>query len=290
MIGQRILPRISTSGSRVVVRQLVFIRWSGKVGRSRHFSSTPLVYSGVSGVPGSGTGDGWSEKALQVDGSTADVLQPDMVQAVSEAVQHGHDLASLGLGVWYTPVGIVQILLDSLHHSTGLPWWGTIAITTCALRLLLFPLSVKFASNAAKMAKIQPQVTEVMKKVQYYSKIGATELLQKEQVKVAEIYREHNCSPFTMMALPFLQLPFFVSFFMGLRKMALAPLGSMKSGGMWWFSDLTLPDPTYVLPLMACGLFITNIQVSLLQTKTQVGIIITLVNLVSPTIVSDSGC
>jgi YidC/Oxa1 family membrane protein insertase len=214
----------------------------------------------VSKVPGGGAKDSWSDYVLESDlgASSVDVVGGDVLQtAVSEGAQ---DLAGLGLGALYTPVGLVQILLDSLHATTGLPWWGTIAVTTAIMRVCLFPLSVKFAKNAAKMAEIQPQLAEIMKKVQYYSKIGATELQQKEQMKVAEIYKAHDCSPLTMMTLPFLQLPFFMSFFIGLRKMAVASLESMKTGGALWFNDLTVPDPTYALPLIACGLFVMNIQ------------------------------
>lgn len=134
------------------------------------------------------------------------------------------------------------------------------AVTTVILRVSLFPLSVKFARNAAKMAKIQPQLAEVMKNVQHYSSIGDKERVEKERIKVADLYTANGCSPFTMMTLPFAQLPFFMSFFIGLRKMALAPVESMRSGGMLWFGDLTVPDPIYALPLIACGLFITNIQ------------------------------
>lgn len=230
----------------------------------RNISSTPAVSGGVSKVPGSDSKATWSEDVvLQAESGTnsPDILSGDVLQVVSEASHAGQDLASLGLGVLYTPVGLVQVLLDSLHSVTGLPWWGTIMVTTVILRVCLFPLSIKFAKNAAKMAKIQPELTEIMKRAQYYAKSGATEQQQKEMVKVAELYRSHDCSPFTMMTLPFMQLPFFMSFFIGLRKMALAPLESMKSGGMLWFSDLTVADPAHALPLIACGLFIMNIQV-----------------------------
>ena len=231
----------------------------------RTFSTSPLVSAGFSKVPGSGAKDNWSDDVLQLDSNTSapssEVLEGDMVQAVTDAAHAGQDLASLGLGALYTPVGLVQTLLDSLQTTTGLPWWGTIAVTTVVLRLCLFPLSIKFAKTAAKMAKLQPELAEVMKKIQYYVKIGATELQQKEQMKVAELYRAHNCSPLQMFTLPFLQVPFFMSFFIGLRKMALAPLESMKGGGLFWFTDLTVADPTYALPLIACGLFIMNIQV-----------------------------
>lgn len=46
----------------------------------------------------------------------------DLVAAIGEPT-----FESLGLGGW-TPVGIVHQLLELLHVSGGVPWWGTIAI------------------------------------------------------------------------------------------------------------------------------------------------------------------
>lgn len=36
-------------------------------------------------------------------------------------------LAELGLGS-YTPVGLIQNLLEFMHVSIGLPWWGAIVV------------------------------------------------------------------------------------------------------------------------------------------------------------------
>ena len=53
------------------------------------------------------------------------------------------------------------------------------------------------------------------------------------------------------------QLPFFMSMFLGLRGMANLPLESMMSGGLYWFKDLTVPDPFCVLPaLVSLTLFL----------------------------------
>jgi YidC/Oxa1 family membrane protein insertase len=38
--------------------------------------------------------------------------------------------------------------------------------------------------------------------------------------------------------------------FTGLRGMANLPLESMMHGGLFWFQDLTVPDPYYLLPLL----------------------------------------
>ena len=252
-----------TVGRRILFRHRSALVFRQRRITGRNFSVSLISYGGISKVPGSGARDGWSEALLPLDSEAA--ASSDAVQAVADAAaEHGSDLASLGLGTWYTPVGQLQLALDALQASTGLPWWGIIGIATVVMRILLFPLSVKFAVNATKMAKLQPELAEIMKKIQHFASIGAKELQEKEQIKMAALYKNHNCSPLTMMALPFMQMPVFMSFFIALRKMAVAPLDSMKTGGMAWFSDLTVTDPTYTLPLIACGVFIANIQVWIL--------------------------
>jgi len=47
----------------------------------------------------------------------------------------------------------------------------------------------------------------------------------------------------------------------GVNEMAALPVGSMQSGGLFWFSDLTIPDPYYVLPLMTAATLLITVEV-----------------------------
>jgi YidC/Oxa1 family membrane protein insertase len=44
-----------------------------------------------------------------------------------------------------------------------------------------------------------------------------------------------------------------MSIFFALRGMASAPVDSLRVGGLAWFQDLTVPDPTYILPVLTCA-------------------------------------
>ena len=178
---------------------------------------------------------------------------PELVPAVD-------DLASLGLG-GYTPVGLLQTVLDTVHFHTGLPWWATIAGATVALRIALLPLAFKMQVNAAKLQNLQPETSQIMERAKYYRSIGDSKSQADEAVKLIDLYRSHQCSPVKMFVMPLAQVPIFISFFMALRKMAAAPLESMKEGGALWFTDLTAIDTTYVLPLLAAGSFLLNVEV-----------------------------
>lgn len=53
----------------------------------------------------------------------------------------------------------------------------------------------------------------------------------------------------------------FASFFWALRGMVKVPVESMKEGGLWWFKDLTVPDPYYLLPLFTSTTLLITIEV-----------------------------
>lgn len=59
-----------------------------------------------------------------------------------------------------------------------------------------------------------------------------------------------------------LQAPVFISFFFALRGMANLPIESFKTGGMLWFTDLTVPDPFYILPLITSVSLFCTLEVS----------------------------
>lgn len=170
------------------------------------------------------------------------------------------DLVSIGLG-GYSPVGLVQTSLDYLHQL-GLPWWGAILVCTVVLRAALFPMVVKLQSNAARLNNIRPEMDRIMLRVKQHKEVGNTILAAQAMAEMMQLYQKNNCHPFKMMIMPFLQLPIFITFFMALRGMASAPVESMKYGGMLWFTDLTVPDPYFLLPVMGCLSFLAILEVS----------------------------
>lgn len=171
------------------------------------------------------------------------------------------DFAALGLG-GYTPPGLVQSALEFLHVNTHLPWWASIVAATIALRLALFPLAVRMQRNAAKIANINPIAAKIHESMTAYKRIGNKVAEAQEAAKLMSLYQQHGVNPLTaLFVMPLIQVPVFISFFFGIKGMTKLPLESMKTGGLYWFTDLTVPDPTYVLPLIACLTFISNIEV-----------------------------
>ncbi|KAG0279437.1 Mitochondrial inner membrane protein oxa1l, partial [Linnemannia exigua] len=131
------------------------------------------------------------------------------------AMKYG-DLKAMGL-VNFSPVGALESVLEAVHISTGLPWWATIAATTVAIRTALVPFIVKLQGNTARLHN--------------------------------ELFAKNDCNPLKSLMLPLLQAPVMISFYLALRDMANLPVPQFKEGGIAWFTDLTIADPTYVLPV-----------------------------------------
>ena len=251
----------SVARSRTAIsRSRVRTEWVG----SRQLSSSSVLRDAEQDLSDSEllketpTFTGWeSELTFSTDTAAASTTTAaDLLSVQTE------NFAELGLG-GYSPTGLIQSSLEFIHNNAHLPWWASIAVATVTLRLLLFPLAVRMQVNAAKIANINPYAQKIHKRMVAYRNIGNKVAEAQEASKLMTIYKQHGVNPIkTLFVMPFLQVPIFFSFFTAIRGMAGVPVESMKTGGVYWFTDLTVPDPTYVLPLLACLTFISNIEVT----------------------------
>lgn len=167
--------------------------------------------------------------------------------------------ASIGLGGW-SPVGLLQYWLEFLHVSCDLPWWGAIVVSTICMRALLTPLVIIVQRNAAKMSEVMPKMQEIQVKITEARQMGnATDTAMYTQELVQLMARE-KVNPLKNMLVPLAQAPIFVSYFICIRQMVNAPVESLQTGGLYWFTDLTLADPYYALPFLTCSTLLLTIH------------------------------
>ena len=82
-----------------------------------------------------------------------------------------------------------------------------------------------------------------------------------DPIQLNDLFMENKCHPLKGFISPLVQAPIFISFFIGLRKMAAAPVESLTTGGGLWFPDLTQGDPYHVLPIIASATMLATIEV-----------------------------
>ena len=68
----------------------------------------------------------------------------------------------------FPPVGFAQKLLEVVYDTTGLPWWGTILLTTVALRTAVtLPIAVYAQWNVLKIQQLRPILKEKGERLKY---------------------------------------------------------------------------------------------------------------------------
>ncbi|MED6233186.1 hypothetical protein ATANTOWER_008118 [Ataeniobius toweri] len=184
-----------------------------------------------------------------------------------------------GAGGWYgslsdsAPVHLCENFLVSVHQVSGLPWWLSIAMATVSVRTFItLPLAAYQLIIIAKVEALQVEISELAKRLRYEVSVRGRERGWKEKESrvqfqknlrrlVSQLYIRDNCHPFKASLLVWVQLPLWVSLSLALRNLSLdhsALQGELAAGGALWFSDLTVPDSTWILPVF---LGLTNLLI-----------------------------
>lgn len=159
------------------------------------------------------------------------------------------------------PVGIVQNCMEYLHIGLDLPWWACIVIGTVCVRTIMFPLVIMSQRNSAKMNNHMPQIQGLQLKLTEARQSGNAFEAARYSQEMMQFMKEKQLNPLKNLVVPLAQAPLFISFFIGLRQMATAPVESLRDGGIFWFTDLTVPDQFFLLPIITSFTMLATIEV-----------------------------
>lgn len=189
------------------------------------------------------------------------------------------------------PIGFTQKVLENIHTATGLPWWASIALSTILLRgIVTIPLAVYSTSIMAKVELLQPQIMKLslelrrevavaVKKFAWDAKKAQSKYNSTMKKLVSDLYIRDNCHPAKSSLVLWFQIPMWVCMSFALRNMSgavpaaasgvAAPVlcPDLAAEGMLWFPDLTVPDATWVLPVLLGVVNLLNIEMHTLTTK-----------------------
>jgi YidC/Oxa1 family membrane protein insertase len=123
-----------------------------------------------------------------------------------------------------------------LHHF--IPNWGLVIIVlTLIIKVLLHPLTHKGFESMKKMQELAPKLEEIKKK---YGNDP-----QKLNEEVMKLYREAGVNPMGGCLPMLLQIPVFFA----LYEIFLNAV-ELKGASFLWVTDLSVPDPTYLMPVL----------------------------------------
>ena len=113
--------------------------------------------------------------------------------------------------------------------------------------MALLPIALRGTQQQAALQGLRADLQPLQARIQAS---GGTDAAAVEELRA--LYARHGVSPFNVMLLPLAQLPIFMSFFLGLRRLA-DSFPTAHEGGMYWFVDLGARDESFYLPI-ASGL------------------------------------
>ena len=173
-----------------------------------------------------------------------------LVPAISEPVGE--------LGWW--PSDLMLQLLNDVHLTLDVPWWGAIALTTVAMRLLLSPLQVMSMKNLANIQRLKPEMDAIAARL-HTSGLSDETAKAEYAAQSKELYAVNECHPYRSLIMPVVQMPFAMALFFALKDMA-ETFPSVADGGALWFADLSTADASLYLPILSSAAFLATVELS----------------------------
>jgi inner membrane protein COX18 len=188
------------------------------------------------------------------------------------------------------PVLAFQEALVNIHSYSGLPWAAEIVACGIVMRSALLPLVIYERKQQAKFENLSPQLQKHMSLVNEQLKVKmAKREVSREQAKKEftiaarnkrkQLILDNNLHPFKRVIVILFQIPIWVTMSCALsnlclrspyihepkiRELATEAAPQLQTEGLLWFQDLTLSDPTYVLPVLFGTMFMANVVVTII--------------------------
>jgi YidC/Oxa1 family membrane protein insertase len=150
----------------------------------------------------------------------------------------GYDLdRSLDWG-WFGAIAEVFVRVLQFFHRYVHNWGAAIILLTVAVKILLYPLTLKSFKSMAEMQRVQP----LMQRLREQYKEDKTKLNE----ATMKLYKEHGINPAGGCLPMILQLPVFVALYRAIYQ----SIELRHAGFIFWIKDLSAPDPYYVTPIV----------------------------------------
>ncbi len=124
-------------------------------------------------------------------------------------------------------------------------WGWSIVILTLLINMVFFPLKLKSLRSAQAMQKVAPLMNEIQNRYKSYKLNDPRR--QRMNQEIMKLYQEHGVNPLGG-CLPMVgQLPIIYAFYEVLET----SIVMRHSPWVLWIKDLSVPDPYYILPVLA---------------------------------------
>jgi YidC/Oxa1 family membrane protein insertase len=188
---------------------------------------------------------------------TAVYAGPKDFDALEEFGHRASNVIDLG---WFSFIARgMSWLLRTIYGFIG-NWGVAIILLTLLVRVLLLPAVIPQFRNMAKQRALKPEIDKI------------NELYKDDREKkgaaMMELWRKHKVNPLGGCLPVLLQMPIFFALYQTLST----SIELYHAPFIWWWVDLSSPDPMYVLPIILGALMfiqqkLTPVQMDATQAK-----------------------
>jgi YidC/Oxa1 family membrane protein insertase len=157
------------------------------------------------------------------------------------------------------PLFVLMGATLSTFHGWGAPWWLSIVMLTIVVRTLLFPITYRQVKSMRRMQELKPEMDRI--RTEYKDDV------QKQREEMAKLYQERKVNPLGGCLPLVIQLPIFLVLYYTIRHFD--TLESFRTGGLFWFQDLTQPDHLFILPVLYVLTMMASQEITIRNTAPQ---------------------
>lgn len=162
---------------------------------------------------------------------------------------------------YFAPVfSVTAAGLVKLQAITQIPWMSFIVLCGVGIRVMILPMMIQQMTLINKMSGASPNVRLAVKLFKH-SNLALHKRLYYLIKAVFDFQKQTKTSLTKFYLYNIIQLPIFITMVLSIRKVCYES-SDMTNAGIWWFPNLSEPDPYFILPITAAVLNYFNLSVS----------------------------
>jgi len=169
------------------------------------------------------------------------------ISSIPEKIGYLHEI---GINYGWGPTSMIQWTLEHIHIYAGLPWWGAIAATAVALRLITFPFYLKASDMQARQAALSSILKPITQRMSECQRAGDNEGVMMAMRQMGAVRKRAGISWSGQLTPIVMQGVLGFCAFRLIRVMCTMPVPGFLDGGFLWLKDLTASDPFLIMPLV----------------------------------------
>ena len=165
-------------------------------------------------------------------------------------ISYAGNLKDLGLDYGWGPSAFFETMLEYVYINGGMGWAASIIASGLLLRAGLFFTFQRWGSDAnAKLVAMKPLLQPLQDQMEDAKRQGDEDRVQSLKLKQQGVMKDVGIDIWKQLGTGLAQAVFGYGAWRTLRGISSLPAPGMTTDGWLWFTDLTVADPYFVLPV-----------------------------------------